>query len=1129
MDGEAEAVEIIKLAAQQGLLSEAEAVKWLARLGDLRLGDVGGQWLVAQGALTPEQLARLSTQVQRAAARTADGLAPVSGSAGEPHGRDLRASGPVIPGYEILDVIGSGGMGVVYRARQHRPRRTVAIKLLKAGGFAGEAQRRRFEREGQAASDLSHPGIVTIYEFGEVEGQPFFTMELVDGKHLDQYAGEAALSFREKLLLMQRVCEAVAYAHQHGVIHRDLKPANVLVTAAGKPKVLDFGLAKVSGPVERESLRALTLDGQVLGTLPYMAPEQTLGQAGGIDVRTDVYALGVVFYELLTGRLPHEPAGESVLTVMRRIREEPPRAPSTISREVGDEVETIILKALEKDKDRRYQSAEALGADIGRYLAGQPIEAKRASVLYQVRKLAYRYRLLLIPSALALAVVVGVFVYSFLRVRAERNVAVAAKAAEEKQRWAAEKAREEAVRESYYNTIALAKRRIDDLDYGQALALLARAPASHRNWEWGRFMYLCQRDALTLRGHLKTVAGVAFSPDGQRIATACFDGTARIWDAADGNELLLLQGHTNTVNSIAFSPDGRRVVTSSGDHTAKVWDAATGAALLTLQGHSDRVPSLALSPDGRLIVTASFDGTAKVWDAATGVERVTFTKHSDRLTSVDFSRDGKQVVTGGFDGTARVWSPATGEQTWMAQGGSAGDAVCAAFSPDGLRVVTGSSTGQVRICKLAGGEQPLEFNTRSGWVIGLAFSPNGRHVVTCSPSKTVGIWDAASGKRVAELKGHSGWVSSAAFSPDGNWLITGSEDATAKVWDIGTAADFRELHGHSAAIGDVTFSRDGRLLATASHDGTVLVWDVATDKAIRKLKGHSGPVTAAAFSPDGKLIATGSFDRTAGVWQLNSAKKIGSLTGHAAGVDAVTFEPGGHAVLTGSLDGSVRFWDFAAQKCTRTLSGHSKAVGAIALTPDGGRQAVTDAVTAISISPDGRLLATASYDRTAIVWDYATGAKLVTLKGHRDAVSSLAFSPDGRRLATGSHDKTARVWDVESGGPLLVLSGHTNGVLDVAFSPDGRRIATASSDRTAKLWDAQTGRELLSMHEHWHDVLSVDFSPDGRVLATASNDKTVKLREAIDWHRSLDEIERAKLQRWREGRQTRTHEERTGD
>ena len=380
---------VLRLAAERGLLSEARAKNWIARLGALPPGETTAEWLVEQGILTKDQLVGLQADlaaVEGPEEQAQEPAAPIQLVLSHAQGV------PEIPGYEIVGVLGRGGVGIVYTAWQKSPRRLVALKVLRGGESATEAQRRRFKREVEAAARLSHPGIVSIYEFGQVGHQPYYSMEFVGGVPLDMFVADRNLSLRDMLLLMHSICDAAGYAHSQGVIHRDLKPANILVDVEGRPKILDFGVARILQAPGRDSLRTLTLDGQVLGTLPYMAPEQTMGLRGEIDERTDVYALGVILYELLTGLLPHEPRRDHAAELIRRIREEPPERPTRLNRAIDDELETIILKALEKRKERRYPKAAALAEDIRRYLVGEPIEAKHASTLYRIRKFAYRYR-----------------------------------------------------------------------------------------------------------------------------------------------------------------------------------------------------------------------------------------------------------------------------------------------------------------------------------------------------------------------------------------------------------------------------------------------------------------------------------------------------------------------------------------------------------------------------------------------------------------------------------------------------------------------------------------------------------------------------------------------------------------
>ena len=423
-----EALALLRRASETGVITHEEATTWARRLMSLPRDEATTEWLVKQGALPNDESLK---NPQEGDAPTDRGLPFFSGdihamgettTEGSPH-RNL----PSVPGYRVLRLIGEGGMGRVYEAVQQNPERRVALKVLSPRAMESPAQRRRFEREAQSAADLNHPGVVTIYEFGRNAGRPFFSMELVKGLPLDQHIEKEPTSVGERLEMFCRICRAVGYAHQRGVIHRDLKPQNILVENDGQPKILDFGLAKLANPPDRDSMLNLTMDGQVMGTLPYMAPEQTTGQSDDIDVRTDVYALGVIMYQILTGRHPHDPAEGSHLELMRRIRDETPVSPRKLSSEVDRDVETILSKAMAKEKQFRYENAAGMADDIRRYLSGEPVEARRTSAIYQLRKLACKHRAVLIPTACAAFITLLVVIGAFFRIRAERDAALQAK------------------------------------------------------------------------------------------------------------------------------------------------------------------------------------------------------------------------------------------------------------------------------------------------------------------------------------------------------------------------------------------------------------------------------------------------------------------------------------------------------------------------------------------------------------------------------------------------------------------------------------------------------------------------------------------------------------------------------
>jgi WD40 repeat protein/tetratricopeptide (TPR) repeat protein len=1018
----------------------------------------------------------------------ADGpLHPTLGPAGAlPRGRRSRDFGD----FELLGVLGHGGMGIVYKARQRSLDRMVAIKMIRAGTWAGIEEVQRFRNEAEAAAYLDHPQIVTIHEVGEHEGLHYFSMKLVDGpslaERLDRYTDQPPAGAR----LVADIARAVHHAHQRGILHRDIKPSNIVLDAEGRPHVTDFGLAK-----RLELCGEASITGSILGTPSYMSPEQATGRRGSATTAADVYGLGAVLYATLTGQPPFQ--CDSVAETLERVRERSPERPGLVNRRVCRDLETVCLKCLEKDPRRRYDSAAALADDLDRFLRGEPVKARpvgRAEALARwCRRNPVVAGLAGTVAAALVAVVVISIVYATEQARARDEISGLAfdlgQQREGLRRSLGESNRLLAIRNFDRGRAAFEKGEIGPgllwMIESWRSAVAAGDPAWQRAARANVAAWRPHYPRLkAILSHMSPVVNAAFSPDSRTVISGSMDGTARLWDAASGHPIGSSLRPEGQWLHVAFSRDSKTVLTGSMEDGPRVrlWDATTGEPLgipvrLRPQVH---LLAVAFRADGGIVVVGrdGADSSARFWDATSGQPIGSPLTHHGHIYRPVFSPDGQIILTPSDDGTARLWDATTGQPVGLPlkrQGGFR----TAAFSPDGKTILTGGGDGAARLWDAATGKPvgpPLRHESE---VRAVAFSPDGKTILTGCQDKSARLWDAATGQLIGLLEHQSG-ISTVEFSPNGRTILTGSGDGIVRLWDANPGkpvGQVVEIPSTDALIGAGGLSPDGMLLASRpaepSSQRYVQLWDATTCRLIARLPQPHGNLHVE-FSPDSKVLLTIEAEDTARLWGATTGAALGAAFRLPSPIlrygHSLRFSPDGKSLLFVGRDQAIRMCDPA----TGSVRGRTAALSATAY--------------GLAFSPDGRTFLTGLDDGELRLWDATSLSPLGAPLAHPGTISQGLFSPDGRSIWVTCEDGSVWHWDLVTRDRLIPpLRGHQGPIYGLATSPDGQTIATGSQDKTVRLWDTATGQPIGPALGHAGGVSTVVFLDAGKALFTGGS------------------------------------------
>jgi WD40 repeat protein/serine/threonine protein kinase len=1050
--------------------------------------------------------------------------------------------------FRLLREIGRGGMGVVFEAEQISLGRRVAVKVLPPAAILEPKKLRRFQVEAQAEAALQHPHIVPVIASGKDRGIPYLAMRLIKGLPLAEVIRrrrerhEGSLPPNEVARLGKQAAEALDFAHRNDVLHRDVKPANLLLDDRGHLWITDFGLARIRGDSD------LTASGDMIGTIPYMSPEQVLGRRRMVDHRSDIYSLGATLYELLTLATPHD--GEDRASILRKIALEEPVAPRKQNPTIPLDLEKIILKALAREPLERYATAGDLAEDLGRFLDDRPVLARRPSLSNRAAKWARRHRPAVVSAALLCSLLVvglataGWWSNATLR-EYNRRLKIEANRADRHAREAEEQGRKDR------RTAAAARleRASQALNHGQIeraqevlrdLAQDARAESLFP-FAWRYLWRRARSEVEFLVGPVPRFVGMARSPDGAILATVDENDGLQIWVGGVPRRLDEPTGETARFGGPAFSPDGTLVAVPRQDAGGcsprlSLRHVASGECLasLPIEGEISAIYCQFLARGG-LLATSWIDRErsfrARLWSLG-DPSRPQLRRKFERLCAVESSPDGVVFVVSDDGGTVTIYDSGTGDPLRVLPLEER-ERRAIACSSQWVWVVSGSQSLQAWDWRTGASASARTLPVQ---IERLIPSPDGNGLAVVDVRGGVELISGfASPVRVIQPEdGDRPRYVSLTFSPNGSRLATAACGRGANVgpgpvvvWETSSGRRVGTFPGRPEQVGKLEFTPDGRSVLIASRTG-VRLWKCPSrpGQTDPQPLGHKDEAWSLAFSPDGRVLASGSDDTepdpTIKLWDSASGRLLSAWQGGEGTTASLAFSPDARLLVSGHLveTRNVRIWDPATGRLLATLEGHTGRVRATVFSPDGqtlatagcdhtvrlwdvaGRRPLgvlrghAETVHSLAFARDGLLLASASDDGDVRLWDLtplSEGAHVRAILHGRAGFQAVAFSPDGRTLAAADKRGAITCWDVASRDPIRLIHAHGEGLRSLTFSPDGSTLAVAGSSGMISLWDSTTGQELLILEGHKRQTNGLVFSPDGSTLASCSHDGEVRL------------------------------------